>query len=152
MQRTFLEGVGTHAILVGFPEGAHLAYDARSARPALAWTGRFFDAYNTWFSRFAPFEKPAGERVVHWPMPWNAPAAHFQGYRLDAGGVPIFMSTVAGLSVEERFEGVPNGLRRSVAWTGQAATQPPIQHPSGVTVKEETSKAEGRRNFTYLWE
>jgi hypothetical protein len=152
VQRTFMEGVGTHAILVGFPEGAHLAYDARNARPALAWTGRFFDAYNTWFSRFAPFEKPAGERMVHWTMPWSAPAAHFQGYRLDAGGVPIFMSTVAGLSVEERFEGVPNGLRRSVAWTGQAATQPPIQHPAGVTVKEETSKAQGRRNFTYLWE
>ena len=152
VQRTFMEGVGTHAILVGFPAGAHLAYDAKGARPALAWTGRFFDAYNTWFSRFAPFEKPAGERVVQWSKPWGAPASRFLGYRLDAGGVPIFMSAVAGLSVEDRFEGVPNGLRRTLSWTGGAATQPPIQHPSGVTVREDTSHAQGRRTFTYLWE
>jgi len=152
VQRTFLEGVGTHAILVGFPAGAHLAYDAKSAQPAQAWKGRFFDAYNTWFSRFAPFEKPAGERVVHWPKPWSAPASRFLGYRLDAGGVPIFMSSVAGVAVEDRFEGIPNGLRRSISWTGRAATQPPIQHPSGVTVQEEASNAQGRRTFTYLWE
>jgi len=152
VQRTFMEGVGTHAVLVGFPAGAHLAYDAKGARPALAWTGRFFDAYNTWFSRFAPFEKPAGERVVHWSKPWIAPASRFLGYRLDADGVPIFMSSFGGLAVEDRFEGVPNGLRRTLSWAGHAATQPPIQHPSGVTVREEASPAQARRIFTYLWE
>jgi mono/diheme cytochrome c family protein len=152
VQRTFMEGVGTHAILVGFPEGAHLAYDAKGARPALAWTGRFFDAYNTWFSRFAPFEKPAGERVVHWPNSWGTPASRFLGYRLDAGGIPIFMHAVAGLSVDDRFEGVLKGLRRTISWSGRAATQPPIQHPSGVTVKEEASHTQSQRTFTYLWE
>ncbi len=69
VQRTFMADVGTHAILVGFPAGLHLAYDGRDCRPALIWKGRFFDAYGTWFSRFAPFEKPLGETVAAWPSP-----------------------------------------------------------------------------------
>jgi len=152
VQRTFLEGVGTHAILVGFPAGAHLAYDAKNGRPALAWKGRFFDAYTTWFSRFAPFEKPAGERVVYWPETSVTAAPRFMGYRLDVGGVPTFLSTAGGLSMEDRFEGIPNGLRRTVSWTGTAATPPTVQHPSGVAVSEEAPQTPGRRTFTYLWE
>jgi hypothetical protein len=152
VQRTFLEGVGTHAILVGFPAGAHLAYDAKNGRPALAWKGRFFDAYTTWFSRFAPFEKPAGERVVYWPETSVTAAPRFMGYRLDAGGVPTFLSTAGGLSMEDRFEGIPNGLRRTVSWTGTATTAPTVQHPSGVAVSEEAQQTPGRRTFTYLWE
>lgn len=152
VQRTFMEGVGSHAILVGFPEGTHVAYDAKQARPVLAWKGRFFDAYNTWFSRFAPFEKPAGEQVVRWPSSEGATGTRFLGYRLDAAGVPVFLYTVSGLSVEERFEGIQNGLRRTVSWNGDAATGVPVQHPDGVLVKEEVSDKPGRRSFSYLWE
>src|SRR6201999_3874026 len=101
VQRTFMEGAGTHAILVGFPTGVHLAYDGQNAHPALAWKGKFFDAYNTWFSRFAPFEKPPGEAIVQWP-PASATPAHlrFGGYRLDKQGVPTFLYTVDGVAVE----------------------------------------------------
>jgi cytochrome c2 len=152
VQRTFMENVGSQAILVGFPEGTHVAYDAKQARPVLAWKGRFFDAYNTWFSRFAPFEKPAGERVVRWPGADTPSGARFLGYRLDAGGVPVFLSTISGVSVEERFEATTTGLRRSVSWTGSAASLVPVQHPDGVSVKEEPSDRPGRRIFSYLWE
>jgi cytochrome c2 len=152
VQRTFMENVGTHAILVGFPAGTHVAYDAKSARPVLAWQGRFFDAYNTWFSRFAPFENPAGERVVRWPTAEESSPARFLGYRLGRAGVPVFSYTLSGLTVEERFDGIPKGLRRSVSWTGTEATSPAVQHPEGVTVREESPDTPGRRIFTYLWE
>jgi mono/diheme cytochrome c family protein len=152
VQRTFMEGVGSHTILVGFPEGTHVAYDAKTARPVLAWQGRFFDAYNTWFSRFAPFEKPAGERVVRWPQAGDASRIRFMGYRLDAAGVPVFLSEVSGVAVEERFEGTRKSLRRSISWSGPDGSRPVVEHPEGVTVREESPGQPGRRIFNYLWE
>lgn len=151
VQRTFMEGAGTHAILVGFPTGVHLAYDGKNARPALAWKGKFFDAYNTWFSRFAPFEKPPGEAIVQWP-PAPASPAHlrFGGYRLDKQGVPTFLYSVDGVAVEERFEGVENGLRRIIT-SKSPAPELPITHPAGVSVTENPGSAAGHRSFTYLW-
>ena len=152
VQRTFMEGVGTHAILVGFPTGVHLAYDGKNARPALAWKGKFFDAYNTWFSRFAPFEKPPGDAVVRWPSPSTEPAhLRFGGYRLDKQGVPTFLYSIDGVAFEERFEGVENGLRRTLTWNASAAALPAIAHPAGVNVTEDPGSAPGHRSFTYLW-
>jgi len=151
VQRTFMEGVGTHAILVGFPSGTHVAYDGKSARPALAWKGKFFDGYNTWFSRFAPFEKPLGDSVVKWPAPAASTSdVRFDGYRLDVQGVPIFLLNIGGVRVEERFEGIENGLRRSVTADAAALKNFPIAHPEGVTVAEEPA-APGTRSFTYSW-
>lgn len=152
VQRTFMEGVGTYAILVGFPQGVHLAYDGKNARPVLAWRGRFFDGYNTWFSRFAPFEKPLGTDVVKWPAPsaGNAPI-RFDGYRLDAQRVPIFLLTVGGVRVEERFEPIDGGLRRTLKSDAAVLPTFEITHPEGVTVAEEKSSAPGQRSFTYRW-
>jgi hypothetical protein len=152
VQRTFMEGVGTHAILVGFPTGVHLAYDGKSARPALAWKGKFFDAYNTWFSRFAPFEKPPGEAIVHWsPAPKDAVPHRFGGYRLDRQGVPTFLFSIEGVPVEERIEGIENGLRRTLTWNASASQAPIITHPEGVNVTEDAASKSGHRSFTYLW-
>ena len=151
VQRTFMEGVGTHAILVGFPSGTHLAYDGEHARPALAWKGKFFDAYNTWFSRFAPFEKPPGDEIVKWPAPSASTSdVRFDGYRLDAQGVPTFLLSVGGSRVEERFDGIENGLRRTIAADAAVLKNFPIAHPEDVNVTEE-SAAPGKRSFTYSW-
>ncbi len=150
VQRTFMEGVGTHAILVGFPTGVHVAFDGKNARPALAWRGKFFDAYNTWFSRFAPFEKPPGAGVKVWPAAAGA-EVRFEGYRLDARGVPTFLYSLAELHVEERFEGIENGLTRTITWNAAVPNGPAISHPEGVTVTEDPSSAPGARRFTYLW-
>lgn len=150
--RTFLQEVGTHAILVGFPAGFHLAYDGREGRPALAWKGRFFDAYGTWFVRFAPFEKPLGEAVVRWPVPARPDEnRQFEGYLLDAGGVPTFLLTVAGVRVEERFEAFGGGLRRSVRWNNEALAAFAVTHPEGVTVTEAAESEPGRRAYLYTW-
>ncbi len=152
VQRTFMQGVGTHAILVGFPTGVHLAYDGKDARPALAWKGKFFDAYNTWFSRFAPFEKPPGEAIVQWPpAAVNEAKRRFGGYRLDPQGVPTFLFSIDGVAVEERIEGIENGLRRTITWNASALESPVIAHPDGVSFAEEAGSAPGHRIFTYLW-
>ena len=152
VQRTFMEGVGTHAILVGFPEGVHLAYDGERARPALAWRGKFFDAYSTWFARFAPFEHPLGDAVVKWPeASMGDPAVRFEGYRLDAKGVPTFYWLSGGLQVREWFEPAGGGLRRVVSWDLPAANLRAVTHPEGVAVKEESTSKAGSRSFIYTW-
>ena len=147
VQRAFLDGVGVRAILVGFPTGVHLAYDGDKGGPGLAWKGRFFDAYLTWFSRFPTFEKPIGEQVVAWPKP----AGRFLGYRLDAKGNPTFLNEQGGVKVEEAYEGIENGLRRTVTWAPTPDFKPTITHPAGMVVDMKESSAEGRRVFTYLW-
>ena len=146
VQRAFLDGVGVRAILVGFPTGVHLAYDGDKGGPGLAWKGRFFDAYLTWFSRFPTFEKPLGEQVVAWPKP----AGRFLGYRLDAKGNPTFLNEQAGVKVEETYEGIENGLRRTVTWAPTPDFTPTIHHPEGLKPTEGPAAA-GRRVFTYFW-
>jgi cytochrome c553 len=147
VQRAFLDGVGVRAILVGFPTGVHLAYDGDKGGPGLAWKGRFFDAYLTWFSRFPTFEKPIGEQVVAWPKP----AGRFLGYRLDTKGNPTFLNEHRGVKVEETYEGIENGLRRTVTWAPTPDFTPTFTHPAGMVVDVKESAAEGRRVFTYLW-
>ena len=147
VQRAFLDGVGVRAILVGFPTGVHLAYDGDKGGPGLAWKGRFFDAYLTWYSRFPTFEKPIGEQVVAWPKP----SGRFLGYRLDAKGNPTFLNEQGGVKVEEAYEGIENGLRRTVTWAPTPDFKPMIAHPAGMIVDVKESSAEGRRVFTYLW-
>ena len=152
VMRTFLQDAGTHAILVGFRAGVHVAYDGLACRPVLAWKGRFFDAYSTWFVRFAPFEKPLGESVVKWPAPPEAIGTRqFDGYRLDTAGVPTFLYSINGVSVEERFEPVENGLRRSIRWNVEALRAPTLSHPEGVVVQEVAESVAGHRSFVYTW-
>ena len=146
VQRAFLDGVGVRAILVGFPAGVHLAYDGDRGGPGLAWKGRFFDAYLTWFSRFPTFEKPLGDQVVAWPKP----TGRFLGYRLDAQGNPTFLNEQGGVKVEETYEGVEHGLRRTVTWAPTPDFKPTITHPAELTPTEGPA-TEGRRVFTYLW-
>ncbi len=147
VQRAFLDGVGVRAILVGFPTGVHLAYDGDKGGPGLAWKGRFFDAYLTWYSRFPTFEKPIGTEVVAWPKP----TGRFLGYRLDAKGNPTFLNEQGGVKVEETYEGIEHGLRRTVTWAPTPDFVPTITHPAGMIVDMKESSAQGRRVFTYLW-
>ena len=151
--RTFFEAVGTHAILVGFPAGFHLAYDGQAGRPVLAWKGRFFDAYGTWFSRFAPFEKPLGEALVRWPAPVGTGPASVRcdGYRLDEAGVPTFLLSVDGVRVEDRFEATAQGLRRTLSWPAESLRWEAPAHPAGVTVAAEPTSDAGKLSFLYTW-
>jgi mono/diheme cytochrome c family protein len=152
VMRTFMKEAGTHAILVGFPEGVHVAYDGLRARPAMAWKGKFFDAYTTWFVRAAPFEKPLGDSVVKWPEPAaDGPEVRFNGYRLDAKRAPVFLSTIGGVAVEERFAASAGGLSRHLTWNAASLKTLPVAHPAGVTVNEASGSAPGKLSFTYIW-
>jgi hypothetical protein len=147
LQRTFFEGTGTKAILVGFPGGINLAYDGSGARPAVVWRGAFFDAYQTWYSRHAPYEKPLGDGVVALPETGAETGRRFRGYRLDAMGNPTFLFDEGERAVEEAYSVADGKLGRRFSWT--EGTAPAVAHPEGVAVQ---TKAEGMTlTFTYSW-
>jgi hypothetical protein len=155
IQRTFLEPAGTHAVLVGFPAGIHLAYNGLTAQPMMVWKGRFFDAYHTWFTRSAPFENPLGEVLGKWtayPVPAGrgAEGVRFRGYRLDASGVPTFLSERNGVRVEERFEPVQGALHRTLRWDEASGPAPTVEHADGLAVHQEPSLP-GMLHFIYTW-
>ncbi len=147
VQRTFVEGVGVRALLVGFPTGVHLAYDGEHGGPALMWNGRFFDAYTTWFSRFPIFEKPPSEKILAWP---KSSDGRFLGYRLDAQGNPTFLYEQYGVKLEETFEGIEHGLRRTITWAPTPDFSPALTHPEGMSVDVKESSKQGRRVYIYL--
>ncbi len=145
VQRSFFEGVGTKTIVVGFPEGIHLAYDGDKARPAKIWRGAFFDAYSTWFMRMAPFEKPLSDDVFTFPNPEEA--RRFRGYTLDKDGVPTFLFTEAGRLVKERFEIQDENLIRILFW--DTGYPPKITHPDLVEFDE--VKSTNSLKIIYRW-
>ncbi len=145
VQRTFFKRTGSKAILVGFPGEIHIAYDGLDAYPSLVWRGRFFDAYNTWFSRMAPFETPLSEDVFEFPEPESK--GRFRGYRLDASGNPIFLLQVDGRDLEESFSVADAKLYRTISWT--EGPKPLVTHPKGVDVAEKAKK--NTLTFIYSW-
>ncbi len=86
--RTFMKDVGPRAIACGVPEGIHAAFDADSCALRLVWTGRFLDAAGAWASRGGSETNPS--QAPAWTAPQAPGARRFRGYRLDAGGMPIF--------------------------------------------------------------
>jgi mono/diheme cytochrome c family protein len=118
LYRNFLEGAGARAIGVGYPEKAHLAFDANDLRLAMIWQGAFIDAARHWTDRGSGFEPPLGDNIVHLPAgvsfavlgkdsePWPKKSARelgqrFLGYRLTPDQRPTFLYTVAGVKVED---------------------------------------------------
>ena len=63
--RNFITGAGNRGIGVGYPERAHLAFDANDLRLAMIWQGAFMDARRHWTGRGEGFE-PASLLRVDW--------------------------------------------------------------------------------------
>lgn len=118
--RNFIEGAGSRAIGVGYPEQAHFAWDANDLRLALIWHGAFIDASRHWTGRGVGFETPLGDDLLVLPPgpslarlnslhdPWPTTSARdsgarFRGYRLDEHQRPIFLYSVQEVSVTERI-------------------------------------------------
>ena len=150
LQRTFLNQVGSQAILAGFPGGIHIAFDGDKGRPALAWRGRFFDAYSTWFVRAAPFEDPLEKEVFAWPKASENDAPGYRGYRLDKAGNPTFLTRVEGIDVEESYRVEEGKLHRLVTWA-QGEKEPAWSHPEGLAVTESAGENNHQRHFVYSW-
>jgi len=121
--RNFIQGAGSRAIAVGYPEKAHLAFDADQMRLALLWHGDFIDASKHWVDRGAGNQSPAGEDVLAltdgapfavladekaaWPKAWGHDAGYqFGGYELDAKRRPTFLYAFGKVEVRDFFEAV----------------------------------------------
>jgi len=121
--RNFIQGAGSRAIAVGYPEKIHLAFDANQMRLALLWRGDFIDASKHWVDRGAGFQTPAGDDVL--PLvegapfavlpdpnaPWPKTAGHeagyrFEGYELDRKRRPTFTYAFGTVEVRDFFEAV----------------------------------------------
>jgi mono/diheme cytochrome c family protein len=138
--RTFMKGVGTHAIAVGYPQGVHVAFDALNVRLALGWRGKFIDAESTWADRFSPLAKPLSEELFTFPsgMPFSKTNTRsdvegsdagyrFRGYRLDDEGIPTFLYTLKtsgeAIEIEETIDVSDEGsIVRKFAVSGNHAT------------------------------
>jgi hypothetical protein len=129
VHRTFMAGVGPRAILVGFPEMVHVAFDADGVRMAKAWRGRFFDASGMWEGRGGTWNGPLGTDVIDmppgpsfaflnspnaaWPKviePMGPPAnekyrnvgGHFKAYSLDKQERPTFHYLLKDVEIYEQ--------------------------------------------------
>jgi hypothetical protein len=143
--RNFIEGAGPRAIAVGFPEKAHLAFDANDLRLALLWQGAFIDAARHWTDRGAGFERPLGDNILELPAgvafavlpkddaPWPAKRGReltgykFLGYRLTPDQRPTFLYAVCGARVADTPGAVAGksgpSLRRTLDLTAGPASE-----------------------------
>jgi mono/diheme cytochrome c family protein len=114
--RSFIEGVGTQAIGVGYPGGLNAAFNAKSARWAIIWKGRFLDAMSNWQDRAMPPIKPLGTDVKQLPA---ASGRQFGGYRLGKDGIPTFLYRENGQQVEDTLRPTKNGFEHIINIYGQ---------------------------------
>lgn len=121
IHRTFMAEIGPRAVLVGYPERIHVAFDANTVRLAKIWKGRFFDAKGMWDGRGGSALGPLGKDVINlppgpavailpdqkapWPVAKNKErnvGGKFLGYRLDKKQMPVFRYQIEGITVEEQ--------------------------------------------------
>jgi mono/diheme cytochrome c family protein/cytochrome c553 len=138
--RNFIQGAGTRAIGVGYPEKVNLAFDANNLCVPLIWQGAFIDDARHSSGRGEGFEPPLGNNVYQLPegspfavlssteAPWpseTGKAAGYQmhGYRFDQKRRPAFLYEYKGLQVEDKFDPVVGELdssfRRTINIVGQ---------------------------------
>ena len=142
--RNFIEGAGSRAIGVGYPERVNLAFDANQMRMALLWQGSFIDASRHWTGRGQGYQPPLGDNVVRLPegtafarleaadSPWPSQTAkdlgmQFKGYRFDKNRRPAFVYDWNGKRITDRPIPVADpsfpGLQREFELDGSAGPQ-----------------------------
>ncbi len=144
--RNFLEGLTPRGIAVGYPELAHLAWDANDMCLKQIWHGRFIDAAMHWEGRGQGNQRPLGDHVMRleetlpiallgslsdaWPT--SSPrerGAEFKGYRLDADGRPAFHYTLDDIDVVDfplplqYEEGTDAGFERVITLTSASTVE-----------------------------
>jgi mono/diheme cytochrome c family protein len=141
--RNFIEGAGPRGIAVGYPEKAHLAFDANDLRLALLWQGDFIDAARHWTDRGAGFQGPLGDNVLRLSAgpdfavlpsekaPW--PNKHgkelgfrFRGYRLTPDDRPTFRYSIGGVEVEDFPNAIPGKPGASIRRTLTLSAAEPV--------------------------
>ena len=149
--RNFLEGLSSRGIAVGYPERAHLAWDADRFALTLLWQGSFIDASMHWQGRGQGRQRPLGDNVITWektvpvavlaspdaPWPESEPkdrGYRFSGYRLDEQLRPAFRYRTAAFTVVDRPIPVKDGdystFRREITVADQGDSNL-IAQPNG---------------------
>ena len=170
--RNFIEGAGSRAIGVGYPEGVNLAFDANNMRMAMIWHGAFIDASRHWTGRGQGFESPLGDDILvlpnHVPFvkldkPDREVASEmgrdigykFLGYRLDKEQRPIFRYSFGGMTIDDhpvpqKEESKKYGtLQRTLRLEG--ATDTSQLWYRALTAKQIESTGEGRYRVDNVW-
>jgi hypothetical protein len=143
--RNFIHRSGTRAIAVGYPEKAHLSFDANDLRLALIWQGEFIDAARHWTDRGEGFEEPLGENVI--PLPsgvafdvleeddqtWPTKSAkelgyRFRGYRTTEAGRPTFLYSCQGVQIEDFPNAVAGASGPSIRRVLMLTAEKPVEH------------------------
>jgi mono/diheme cytochrome c family protein len=160
--RNFIQGAGTRAIAVGYPEKAHLAFDANQMRLALLWRGDFMDASRHWVGRGEGFQPPAGEDVLMLAegapfavladekAPWPKESGHeagyqFGGYELDAKRRPTFQYSFSKVEVRDFFEALEGKPNPSFKRTITLESKEP---PAGLWFRAAAGKLDGKVKVT----
>lgn len=130
----------THVIAAGHEEGVHYTLDLRQGALLQAWKGEFIETTDMWHSRgqeqlAAPLGavltfsgKPAiahlADSLAAWPDSMGTDYT-FNGYELDARGLPTFRYTVGGLVVSDRLLPKHGGkeLLREITLSGSNAAR-----------------------------
>lgn len=128
--RTFVDQVGALAILVGYRQRSHVAFDANRVRMVLAWTGDFISPDGAWEGRGGNYVKIPSTQIVKFPegpplavlasntdaWPGDLPKPkgignhrtpegwRYRGYRYDERRVPTFLYNAGPVAVEETPE------------------------------------------------
>ena len=128
--RTFMEGAGTHAIAIGFPQGIHAAFNSEQVGWSLLWRGKFLNAESTWDDRFTPLAPPLGESVVtlqtgpavallkNLEQSWPTGGLKMGGYRLSKDGIPTLLYSQGTTKITDTLTPRGKGLRRQMEFTG----------------------------------
>lgn len=116
--RNFIQGGGSRAIGVGYPEKANLCFDANDIRLAMIWQGAFIDAERHSSGRGEGYEPPLGHNVVKlpagpafalldspdaaWPsQSGRAGGYSMKGYTLDPERRPAFTYQFNGVEIQD---------------------------------------------------
>lgn len=131
MIRSFIQLDGekykrTHCISIGMPEGWSYTLDLNRGALLQAWRGQFANVTEMWYERGEPqLLFPAGLMVPvsgkssfatlaseteAWPDSANL---NFQGYKLDAKGIPTFRYSMAETQVNDKFTATQKGIHRT---------------------------------------
>lgn len=134
----FKGGKKTHALTVGDPSGIHYCYDLMDGALLKSWRGEFADVTNMWVGRGqsqtmlpenAAAEFAEGVPIAKlsnadssWPE-FRSSDYKNRGYRLDAEGRPIFLSSFKDIKMEDKIASNANGgLKRVVNFSGTHGT------------------------------
>lgn len=144
LYRNFIQGAGSRAIGVGYPESLNLAFDANNMRLALIWQGAFMDASRHWTNRGQGYQPPLGDNVMSFPdqvafaelakldQPWPDNSAKdlgfsFGGYSLTNDRRPTFYYTFNGVEIADFPNAVPGEKRPMLKRTFTLKAKQPLK-------------------------